>query len=107
MVNPEMINEKEVERMFNFSRDDVDVVIVCLQEMVELNSYNVILGNNDTITQTWRKVLWNHINSHDPRIAEGKAHQSKRYDYLTGHDLVGISTFVFVNAKVIDRVNDI
>lgn len=93
--------------MFNFSRDDVDIVIICLQEMVELNSYNVILGNNDTITQTWRKVLWNHINSHDPRIAEGKAHQSKRYDYLTGHDLVGISTFVFVNAKVIDRVNDI
>ena len=38
---------------------------------------------------------------------EGKAHQSKRYDFLTGHDLVGLSTFVFVNAKITDRVNDI
>lgn len=55
----------------------------------------------------WRKVLWNHINSHDSRIAEGKAHQSKRFDYLTGHDLVGISTFVFVSAKLVDRINDI
>lgn len=52
-------------------------------------------------------MLWNHINSHDSKIAEGKANSSKRFDYLTGHDLVGISTFVFVNAKIIDRINDI
>lgn len=75
--------------------------------MVELNSYNVILGNNESIIQIWKEVLWDHINSHDPRIAEGKVSKSKRYDYLTGHDLVGISTFIFVNAKIIDRINDI
>ena len=75
--------------------------------MVELNSYNVILGNNETITEVWRKILWNHVNSHDSKIMEGTAHHSKRYDFLTGHDLVGLSTFVFINAKLIDRANNI
>lgn len=107
MVDPETLTAKDVERLFNFSREDVDIVIVCLQEMVELNSYNVILGNNDSVTQNWRKTLWSHINSHDNKIAEGKPHASKRFDYLTGHDLVGIATFVFVNAKYSDRINDI
>jgi hypothetical protein len=32
--------------MFNFPRESADIVVICLQEMVELNSYNVILGNN-------------------------------------------------------------
>ena len=62
MVEPESLKPKDIEKLLNFSRKDVDIIIVCLQEMVELNSYNVILGNNETITQTWKKVLWNHLN---------------------------------------------
>ena len=46
MVDPTVLQEKDLNKLFNFSRNDVDIVIVCLQEMVELNSYNVILGNN-------------------------------------------------------------
>ena len=65
MVEPETFKPKDVEKLLNFSRKDVDIVVVCLQEMVELNSYNVILGNNETITQTWRKVLWDNINQNN------------------------------------------
>jgi len=35
------------------------------------------------------------------------ASNSKKFDFLTGHDLVGIATFVFVNAKLVDRITNI
>lgn len=31
MVDPESLTSKDVERLFNFSREDVDIVVVCLQ----------------------------------------------------------------------------
>lgn len=53
----------------------------------------------------WRKVLWSHINEHDEKGSEGK--KVKKFDYLSGHDLVGIATFVFVNSELIDRITNI
>lgn len=46
MANPEQFSSDDVDKLFNFNREDVDIVVISLQEMVELNSYNVILGNN-------------------------------------------------------------
>jgi hypothetical protein len=34
MVNPESLGEKDVNLMFNFSRENADIVVICLQEMV-------------------------------------------------------------------------
>lgn len=39
------------------------------------------------------------------RAQQGRRGIKKIYDYLTGYDLVGISTFVFANPKVIKRVH--
>ncbi len=46
MVDPQKLTAREMEKLFNFPIDKTDVVVVCLQEMVELSSYNVLLGNN-------------------------------------------------------------
>lgn len=101
MADPAALRPKDLEKLLNFSRPDVDIIVICLQEMVELNSYNVILGNNDSITQTWRKILWNHINE------QNRSPGNKRYDFLTGEDLVGIATFVFADEKLVDRISDL
>lgn len=85
--------------MFDFHPQDVDIIVVCLQEMVELNSYNVLLGNNDTITTHWRKIIWNYLN----KMKSGK----KNYVFLTGQDLIGIATFVFVHEPLLDRISDL
>ena len=98
MVDPEALKIKDLDRLFDFQRKDVDIVIVSLQEMVELNSYNVLLGNNETITSVWRKVIWNHLNNN---------HSSKKYEFLTGKDLIGIATFVFVSEHIYDRINNV
>jgi hypothetical protein len=50
-VNP---SEKDISVLFRFTRNDTDIVVVCLQEMVELNSYNVILGSNKSLIETWK-----------------------------------------------------
>lgn len=50
MLDPDSLTLDDAKRFLSFDRDKVDLVVVCLQEMVELNSYNVILGNNESIT---------------------------------------------------------
>ena len=105
MVDPTALQEKDLNKFLNFPRENVDFIVICLQEMVELNSYNVILGNNETITQAWRKVIYNHLHE-ERREGEIRRGNSKIYDYLTGYDLVGISAFVFANPRVIERVHE-
>lgn len=51
--------------------------------------------------------LWKWVNSHDKNIIEGQPSSSKKYDYVVGQDLVGISTFVFANTKIVDRISNI
>ena len=89
MVDPESLKPKDLQRLFDFHPQDVDIIVVCLQEMVELNSYNVLLGNNDTITTTWRKIIYDYLRK--------MKSQKKNYVFLAGQDLVGIATFVFVH----------
>ena len=99
MVDPESLKPKDLDRLLDFHPQDVDIIIVCLQEMVELNSYNVLLGNNDTITTMWRKVICNHLSKMKSK--------NKNYVFMTGQDLIGIATFVFVNEPLLDRISDL
>lgn len=99
MVDPESLKPKDLDRLFDFHPQDVDIIVVCLQEMVELNSYNVLLGNNETITTIWRKIIWNYLN-------KMKSSHKKNYVFLTGQDLIGIATFVFVNEPLLDRITE-
>lgn len=46
MVDPLMLSPKERQKIFTFLDQDIDMVMFNLQEIVELNSYNVLLGNN-------------------------------------------------------------
>jgi hypothetical protein len=62
MVDPQSLKPKDFDRMLEFSREEVDIIIIGLQEMVELNSYNVLLGNNETITGIWKKTIINILN---------------------------------------------
>lgn len=48
-VDPNKLTQKDKDRLFDFHVDKTDIVIICLQEMVELNSFNVLLGNNQNI----------------------------------------------------------
>lgn len=72
--------------------------MVCLQEMVELNSFNVLLGNNETIVDRWRKQIDRSLN-----FIGGRA--GRNYVYLTGRDLVGLACFVFVSGHLYNRVH--
>ena len=46
MVDPMMLSTKEKQKIFTFLDQDIDVVMFNLQQIVQLNSYNVLLGNN-------------------------------------------------------------
>lgn len=46
MVDPLRLTLTEKQKIFTFLDHDIDLVIFSLQEIVELNSYNVLLGNN-------------------------------------------------------------
>ena len=45
-VDPERLGVRDLDRLMAFPVDKTDMVVVCLQEMVELSSFNVLLGNN-------------------------------------------------------------
>ena len=34
MVDPSNLQERDLDKLLNFSRDDVDIIVICLQEMV-------------------------------------------------------------------------
>jgi hypothetical protein len=73
------------------------MIVVCLQEMVELNSYNVLIGGNDTIVGQWRQVIERHLN-------EVGAAKDKAFVHLASNDMVGVATFVFVSGSLYNRV---
>lgn len=97
MVDPQKLTAREMEKLFNFPIDKTDVVVVCLQEMVELSSYNVLLGNNESIVNEWEKVIEKYLNDvgHD---------LGKSFVHLTSRDMVGIATFVFISGALFNRV---
>lgn len=80
--------------MFNFQFDKTDIVVVCLQEMVELNSYNVLIGNNDRTVEGWKQMVEKYLN-------EGG---NKNFVYLTSSHMVGVATLVFVSQALQNRV---
>ena len=57
MVDPERLSPRDMEKLFNFPLEKTDILVVCLQEMVELNSYNVLLGNNEGVLGRWRAAI--------------------------------------------------
>jgi synaptojanin len=97
MVDPEKLLPRDLDRLFNFPIDKTDLVVVCLQEMVELNSYNVLMGNNSNVVGSWRKKVEKHLNE------VGQDH-GKSFVHLTSHDMVGIATFVFVSGTWFNKV---
>jgi hypothetical protein len=65
--------------------------------MVELNSFNVLIGNNDNVVEHWRKM----IESFLQEVTHGS---NKTYVYLTSYDMVGIATLVFISGDLYNRV---
>ncbi len=63
MVDPIGLKTKEKQKIFTFLDHDIDLVVFSLQEIVELNSYNVLLGNNDNILNDWSKTILECLNS--------------------------------------------
>jgi hypothetical protein len=63
-------------------------VVICLQEMVELNTYNVLIGSNKTSSQLWRERLEYYF----------REKTTRNYVHLVEKDLVGVFTMVFVAA---------
>lgn len=96
-VDPDKLTPKDKEKLFSFPVEQTDIVVICLQEMVELNSYNVLLGNNETIVSHWRRVIEKYLN-------ELSADRKKAFVYLTSNDMVGVATFVFVSGQLYNRV---
>lgn len=82
-VNPSAV---DLSKLFDFPAEEVSIVVVCLQEIVELNTYNVLLGANKSTQQLWRERLEFHF----------REKLSRSYTYLVENDLVGILTMVFV-----------
>jgi hypothetical protein len=97
MVNPNKLASRELDKLFNFPIDKTDLIVVCLQEMVELNSYNVLMGDNKSIVSEWRTVIENYLN--DAGHENGKS-----FVHLTSYDMVGVATFVFSCGQLYNRV---
>lgn len=96
-VDPNKITIRDLDRLFNFPIDKTDMVVVCLQEMVELSSFNVLVGDNQDIVSKWQKVIEKHLNDVGQDMG-------KSFVHLTSNDLVGISTFVFVSGTLFNRI---
>jgi hypothetical protein len=45
-VDPEKLHQRDREKLFAFPPDKTDILVICLQEMVELNSFNVLIGSS-------------------------------------------------------------
>lgn len=46
MVDPSKLAPRDLDKLFNFPIEKTDIIVVCLQEMVELNGFNVVFGSN-------------------------------------------------------------
>lgn len=46
MVDPYKLAPRELDKLFNFPIEKTDLVVVCLQEMVELSGFNVVFGGD-------------------------------------------------------------
>ena len=57
-----------------------------------------MLGNNETIVDRWCKQIDLALNEIGSRVG-------KKFVYLTGKDLVGIASFVFVSDKLQQKVH--
>ena len=73
-----------------------DILVICLQEVVELNTYNVLLGGTKNNENRWRQSLERIMKIHD-----------KKFHIVGQKDLVGLLTLVFVAERYIDSVSSI
>ena len=98
MVDPLMLTPKERQKIFTFLDQDIDMVMFNLQEIVELNSYNVLLGNNENILGDWAKAILECLNN--PEINKHLKFTNKTFQLCASHDLVGIASFLFCTKPV-------
>lgn len=84
--------------------EDIDFIVFNLQEIVQLSSYNVLLGDNSNIINDWAKVILKCLNDNDINNINSKnnynSNSKKQFHLLTSHDLVGLATFVFCSNKI-------
>ncbi|KRX11057.1 Endonuclease/exonuclease/phosphatase [Pseudocohnilembus persalinus] len=83
--------------LFKFEGElNPDIVVIGLQEMVKLNTKNVIMtNNNDKITNQWKMELQNSLKLVDD------------YVMISERDLVGIYIIVFVKSSIKQNVSKI
>lgn len=97
IVDPDKINSRDLDKLFNFPIDKTDMIVICLQEMVELSSFNVLMGNNMNIVAKWKRMIEKHL------MDVGKD-MGKTFVHLTSNDMVGIATFVYVSSDLNNRI---
>lgn len=56
-VDPEKLAQRDREKLLAFPPEKTDILVICLQEMVELNSYNVLIGSSENVLERWRKMV--------------------------------------------------
>jgi len=97
IVDPDKITARDLDKLFNFPIDKTDMIVVCLQEMVELSSFNVLMGNNINIVGRWKKMIEKHLSDVGKDLG-------KTFVHLTSNDMVGIATFVYVSGHLFNRI---
>lgn len=63
--------------------------------MVELNSFNVLIGSSENVLDHWKRMIETYLHE----ISSNKA-----FVFLTGYDMVGVATLVFVSGALYNRV---
>ncbi len=92
-MNPLTINELSKELLFKFNRGKIDVVVVNLQEMVELSTYNVLVTIDEDIKTKWKELIAETLND---KIVSSE----EKFDFVAEENLVAITTWVFVKNRV-------
>jgi hypothetical protein len=94
-VDPEKLPQRDREKLLAFPPDKTDIIVICLQEMVELNSFNVLIGSSENVLDRWRRMVETHLHEFN---------SNRAFVFLTGYDMVGVATLVFVSGALYNRV---
>lgn len=74
-----------------------DIVVVSLQEMVQLNTKNVLMTNNAKITQQWQDLMLKVLS----------IFKNESYILIKEEDLVGIYLMIFIKSSIKTRVKKV
>ncbi len=86
----------DLSELFNFEGNaNPDIIVVGLQEHVELNASNLVVGADNTADFVWRDVLTSNVNKFD------------KYILVQKEVLVGIFLIVFVKEELRDNLSKI